>query len=179
MQTEPVPAIWISLNETTWSNLPIEFNRLNPSLPLCWREMRFFLLPSKLSSALRMQTDFLDSRYKGRQELLRAWRQDVIITQVNYLCHEKIGAVNETLVYFTRRSVSKGASPACFSDYSYRAEAAIHALLFFCSLSLYILVSFGLLRLLWVLLVKPQWTVNSKYKRKGGGSEKVDKDNAE
>lgn len=126
-----------------------------------------------------MQTDFPNSRYKGRQELLRAWRQDVIITQVNYLCHEKIGAVNETLVYFTRRSVRWGATPACFSDYSYRADAAIQAFLSFCSLSLYSLASFGLLRLFCLLRVKPQSAVNTKYKRKGGGGDKVDKDNAE
>lgn len=52
---------------------------------------------NKLSSVLlsEKQTDFqIQDPAVGRQELLRAWRQDVIITQVNYLCREN-GAVNE------------------------------------------------------------------------------------
>jgi hypothetical protein len=104
MQREPVLAIWISL-----IRLPAQIYQLTlidwiQACDSVGGEIRLLRLLSYRQHLDWMQIDFPHLRHNGRQGFPRPWRQDVIITQVNYPYWEKIGAVNETLVHFTRRS---------------------------------------------------------------------------
>ena len=81
-----------------------------PGLP---SYLQCFCLKSRQISQIQ---DQIQDPAVGRQELLRAWRQDVTITQVNYLCCEKMEPSMK------RESPSRGghvcysAPPACVSD---------------------------------------------------------------
>ena len=101
-----MPAIWISLIRLTCTDLPIDFHRLNPSLPLCRRgnEMSW---PPKLSSVLlsEKQTDFPNSRSSGRQARVAASLEAGCNHHTGKLSLPwENGAVNEAWVSFPGRS---------------------------------------------------------------------------
>ena len=75
--------------------------------------------PPKLSSVLlseSRQISQIQDPAVGRQELLRAWRQDVIITQVNFLCREKMEPSMKHASPSRGGHICYGAPPACLSD---------------------------------------------------------------
>lgn len=156
MQTEPVLAIWISL-----IRLPAQIYQLTliDWIQVCdgvGGEMRLLCLLSHLQHLDWMQIDFPHSRHNGRQGFPRPWRQDAIITQVNYPYWEKIGAVNETLVHFTRRSrmFQCRGNLLVWLELGRRLPFMFSFFPFF--FFLYILLNFVLLQLLCVLPIKPE-----------------------
>lgn len=158
MQTDPVLAIWISL-----IRLPAQIYQLTlidwiQACDSVGGEMRLLCLLSYLQRLDWMRIDFPRSRHNGRQGFPRPWRQDAIITQVNYPYWEKIGAVNETLVHFTRRSrmFQRCGNLLVWLELGRRLPFMLSNLPFF--FSLYILLNFVLLQLLpiCVLPIKPK-----------------------
>lgn len=125
-----------------------------------------------------MQTDFLNSKPSISSRSLRPWRQNVITTQVNDPCREKIGAVNETLVHWGRRS--------CMLHCHHKPAALITASVWLPFMPS-IFVPFVFI-VCWALFyfsffvsyqLSLKLAVKTKYKRKRGTCEKADRGNGE